>query len=78
MLQLLLASKDKQPEFALEQFWLELAENSIDLVPLPLMSSIPLAPSVNESESYYTSYHPQASLSLRQALSFYSAGVIWQ
>lgn len=30
-------SKDKQPEFALEQFWLELAENSIDLVPPPLM-----------------------------------------
>ena len=65
-------SKDKQPEFALEQFWLELAENSIDLVPPPLMSSIPLAPSVNESESYYSSNHTQASLSLRQALSFYS------
>ncbi|MCY1153582.1 MAG: putative pyridine nucleotide-disulfide oxidoreductase family protein [Nitrososphaera sp.] len=68
-------SKDKQPEFALEQFWLELAENSIDLVPPPLMSSIPLAPSVNESESYYSSNHPQASLSLRQALSFYSAAL---
>lgn len=68
-------SKDKQPEFALEQFWLELAENSIDLVPPPLMSSIPLAPSVNESESYYSSNYPQASLSLRQALSFYSAAL---
>jgi NTE family protein len=39
------------------------------------MSSIPLASSVNESESYYSSYHPQASLSLRQALSFYSAAL---
>ena len=68
-------SKDKHPEFALEQFWLEFAENSIDLVPPPLMSSIPLAPSVNESESYYSSNHTQASLSLRQALSFYSAAL---
>jgi len=33
-------SKDKRPEYALEQFWLELAENSLDLVP-PLMYSLP-------------------------------------
>jgi hypothetical protein len=74
MLQLLLAARINSLNLHL-QFWLELAENSIDLVPPPLMSSIPLAPSVNESESYYSSYHPQASLSLRQALSFYSAAL---
>jgi NTE family protein len=67
-------SKDKRPEFALEQFWLELAENSIDLMQ-PLMPSIPLAPTVNESESYYSSYHQQAGVSLRQALSFYSSAL---
>lgn len=67
-------SKDKRPEFALEQFWLELAENSIDLMQ-PLMPSIPLTPTVNESESYYSSYHQQAGVSLRQALSFYSSAL---
>jgi NTE family protein len=67
-------SKDKRPEFALEQFWLELAENSIDLMQ-PLMPSIPLAPTVNESESYYSRYHQQAGVSLRQALSFYSSAL---
>jgi NTE family protein len=35
-------SKNKRPEVALEQFWLELAENSINLVPPPVMLSIPL------------------------------------
>ena len=67
-------SKDKRPEFALEQFWLELAENSIDFMQ-PLMPSIPLAPTVNESESYYSRYHQQAGVSLRQALSFYSSAL---
>jgi NTE family protein len=67
-------SKDKRPEFALEQFWLELAENSIDLMQ-PLMPSIPLAPTVNESESYYSRYHQQAGVSLQQALSFYSSAL---
>jgi NTE family protein len=67
-------SKEKLPEFALEQFWLELAENSIDLVP-PLMSSIPLDPAVNELESYYSRYYQQAGVSLRQALSLYSSAL---
>jgi NTE family protein len=67
-------SKDKRPEFALEQFWLELAENSIDLVP-PLMPTVPLASTINESESYYSRYLQQASLSLRLALSFYSSAL---
>src|ERR671911_1231593 len=65
-------SKDKRPEFALEQFWLELAENSIDLVP---PSPIPLDPTVNELGSYYSHYHQQAGVSLRQALSFYSSAL---
>lgn len=67
-------SKDKRPEFALEQFWFELAENSIDLVP-PLMPTVPLASTINESESYYSRYLQQASLSLRLALSFYSSAL---
>ena len=67
-------SKDKRPEFALEQFWLELAENSIDLVP-PMMSPIPLDPTVNELESHYSRYYQQAGVSLRQALSFYSSAL---
>lgn len=68
-------SKDERPEFALEQFWLELAENSIDLTQ-PLMPSIPLIPMVNESESYhYSRYHQQAAVSLRDALSFYSSAL---
>jgi NTE family protein len=68
-------SKDKRPEFALEQFWLELAENSIDLVPPLMSSSIPLDPTVNELESYRSRYHQQAGVSLRQALSFYSSAL---
>jgi NTE family protein len=68
-------SKDKRPEFALEQFWLELAENSIDLVPPLMSSSIPLDPTVNELESYYSHYQQQAGVSLRQALSFYSSAL---
>ena len=68
-------SKDKRPEFALEQFWLELAENSIDLVPQLMSSSIPLDPTVNELENYYSRYQQQAGVSLRQALSFYSSAL---
>ena len=70
-------SKDKRPEFALEQFWLELAENSIDLVPPPppLLPSIPVAPTDNELGSHYSRYHQQAGVSLRQALSFYSSAL---
>jgi predicted acylesterase/phospholipase RssA len=43
-------SKNKRPEVALEQFWLELAENSIDLAPPPVMPSIPPPPTHNELE----------------------------
>jgi NTE family protein len=68
-------SKNKRPEVALEQFWLELAENSIDLVPPPVMLSIPPPPSHNELESYYSRYYQQASISFRYALSFYSSAL---
>jgi NTE family protein len=46
-------SEDKRPESALEQFWLELAENSIDLAP-SLTYPIPPDPSINKSDSYYS------------------------
>lgn len=58
-------SKDKRPELALEQFWLELAENSIDLAPptpLLLLSIPPPTPTDNELGSYYSRYHQQAGI----------------
>lgn len=62
-------SKNEHPEVALEQFWLELAENSVDLVP-------PWQPTAgDESGSYYSQYYQQASASLKYALSFYSSAV---
>ena len=67
-------SRDKRPESALEQFWLELAENSIDLAP-SLTHPIPPDPSNNKSDSYYSSYYQQAGVSFKQALSFYSSAI---
>jgi predicted acylesterase/phospholipase RssA len=60
-------SKDKRPELALEQFWLELAENSIDLAPPPpplllLLSIPPPTPTDTELGSYYSRYHQQAGI----------------
>lgn len=58
-------SKDKRPELALEQFWLELAENSVDLAPPPpllLLSIPPPTPTDNELGSYYSRYHQQAGI----------------
>ena len=58
-------SEDKRPELALEQFWLELAENSIDLAPPPpllLLSIPPPTPTDNELGSYYSRYHQQAGI----------------
>jgi predicted acylesterase/phospholipase RssA len=68
-------SKNQRPEVALEQFWLELAENSIDLVPPPVMPFILPPHAHNELESYYSRYYQQASISFRQALSFYSSAL---
>ena len=67
-------SRDKRPESALEQFWLELADNSIDLAP-SLTHPIPPDPSNNKSDSYYSRYYQQAGVSFRQALSFYSSAI---
>ncbi len=67
-------SKDKRPESALEHFWLELAENSIDLFP-PLMYSVPLDTNINNLDSYFSRYYQQAGVSFRQALSFYSSAL---
>ena len=67
-------SRDKRPESALEQFWLELAENSIDLAP-SLTHPIPPDPSNIKSDSYYSRYYQQAGVSFRQALSFYSSAI---
>lgn len=61
-------SKDGRPEAALEEFWLELAENSVDLAP-----SWRPAQSNDGSGSYYSNYYRQAGLSLRHALTFYSS-----
>ena len=66
-------SKSKRPEVSLEQFWLELAENSIDLV--PIMPPISSPSTNNELESYYSRYYQQASISFRHALSFYSSAL---
>src|ERR671922_78814 len=66
-------SKNQRPEVALEQFWLELAENSIDLGPPSVMPFILPPHAHNELESYYSLYNQQASISFRQALSFYSS-----
>jgi NTE family protein len=67
-------SRDKRPESALEQFWLELAENSIDLAP-SLTHPIPPDPSNNKSDSYYSRYYQHAGVPFRQALSFYSSAI---
>jgi NTE family protein len=68
-------SRDKRPEIALEQFWLELAENSIDLEPPSLTHPIPHDLSNNKSDSYYSHYYQHAGVSFRQALSFYSSAI---
>lgn len=67
-------SRDKRPESALEQFWLELAENSIDLAP-SLTHPIPPEPSNNKSDSYHSRYYQHAGVPFRQALSFYSSAI---
>lgn len=61
-------SKGERPEVALEQFWMELAENSVSLSP-PWQP----AASNNGSESPYSKYYQQANMTLKHALSFYSS-----
>lgn len=62
-------SKNKRPEVTLEEFWIELAENSINLEP-------PWQPATyinNGSGSYYSQYYRQAGVSLKHALTSYSS-----
>lgn len=63
-------SKDRRPEDALEEFWMELAENSVDLAPF-------LCPELinNCSGSYYSDYCQKASMSFRHVLTSYSSAV---
>ncbi|HEX2107563.1 MAG TPA: patatin-like phospholipase family protein [Nitrososphaera sp.] len=68
-------SKAKRPESALEHFWLELAENSIDLLPPPMYPVPPPDANINNSDSYFSRYYQQAGVSFRQALSFYSSAL---
>jgi predicted acylesterase/phospholipase RssA len=49
-------SKDKRPEFALEQFWLELAENSIDLVPPPMSQKVTTVVTTSR-QAYHSGKH---------------------
>lgn len=63
--------KGERPEVALENFWLELAENSVDLEP-------PWRPATgydNGSGSYYSNYYQQSSAQFRHALTFYSSAM---
>jgi len=62
-------SKDERPEVALEEFWLELAEHSIDLAP----SGQSASGIVSGSGSYFSQYYQQANVSLKHALTFYSS-----
>jgi len=61
-------SKIDRPEIALEEFWLELAENSVDLSPWQQAFG-----NNNGSGSYYSHYYQQASVSLKHALTSYSS-----
>ncbi|HEX7033623.1 MAG TPA: patatin-like phospholipase family protein [Nitrososphaera sp.] len=61
-------SRDRRPEDALEEFWTELAKNSVDLAPFwrPALDN-------NDSGNYYSRYYEKANMSLRHALTFYSS-----
>jgi NTE family protein len=61
-------SKDRA-EADLERFWLDLAENSIDLTPTVAM------PAGNGGPDYYSNYYQQAGITLKHTLSFYSSAM---
>ncbi len=63
--------RNERPEIALEEFWLELAENAVNLVP-PWHQPDNIN---NGSESYYSKYYRQASMSLRHTLTYFSSAV---
>lgn len=62
-------SRDMRPEAALEEFWLELAENAVDLAPPWRHAPV----SGDGSGSFYSQYYQQASMSFRHALTSYSS-----
>jgi NTE family protein len=53
----------------LERFWLDLAENSIDLTPHVAM------PAGNNGPDYYSNYYQRAGITLKHVLSFYSSAM---
>lgn len=61
-------SKNGRPEAALEHFWMELAENAVNLVPPWNGSAVG-----DGTGSYYSHYYQQASMSFRHAMTFYSS-----
>ena len=65
--------RNNRPEEELENFWLELAEHSVDLS----MSGMPAPTSQGNtnSDSPFSDYYQQASNSLKNTLSFYSSAV---
>lgn len=62
-------SKNERLDIALEEFWLELAENAVNLTPWHS------ATSHDGSDSYYSQYYQQTNMSLRHTLTFYSSAV---
>jgi NTE family protein len=63
--------KGERPEIALEEFWLELAKNSVDFAP----TWHPEARNDNGSGSYYSNYYQQTSVPLKHALTSYSSAI---
>src|SRR5690606_3864620 len=61
-------NKDGRPEAALEEFWMDLAENSVDLESL-WSSSL----GNNGQRGYPGPYFEKANMSLKHALTFYSS-----
>lgn len=75
-------SKGDRPEAALEQFWLELAESSVNLSPPWQWQQLPLPLPANdidndgsEKRSYYSHYYQKANVSLKHVMSFYSSAI---
>jgi NTE family protein len=75
-------SKEDRPEAALEQFWLELAESSVNLSPPWQWQQLPLPLPANdidndgsEKRSYYSHYYQKANVSLKHVMSFYSSAI---
>lgn len=65
--------KNNRPEEELENFWLELAQHSVDLSISGI--SAPASQGNISSDSPFSDYYQQASNSLKNTLSFYSSAV---